>query len=153
MGLCIWRFPYGRRRARFPYLLPRILDLSINDPGSVNDTEIVLGKLRLALWRSWSATEQEVIEALLDAWFELALARDLAALDDDWSDLETERVLCGAVRAGFPIAPWLLRLHEPVADPALADLRDRYPNQLSPFWDLTPDGFAELSTIFAQGAA
>jgi hypothetical protein len=137
----------------FRYLLPRILDISISDPGNANDPEIVLGKLRLAEWRLWPAIEQEIIETFVDAWFELALTGDLEAADDGWSDTETESVLCGAARAGLPITPWLLRLHDPVAAPVLSDLKDRYPTQLSAFWQDTPEGLAELSTIFSQGTA
>lgn len=137
----------------FRYLLPRILDISVSDRGNANDAEIVLGKLRLANWRSWSAGEQRAVEEFLDAWFELALARDLADDDDGWIDSEAESVLCGAARAGLPLARWLVRLHEPDVAPVLADLKDRFPRGLSPFWEYEPAGFRELSTILAQGQA
>lgn len=137
----------------FRYLLPRILDISVSDPANATDPEIVLGKLGLANWQSWSAGEQEVIEQFLDAWFERALARDLAEADDDWIGTEAESVLCGAARAGLPLARWLARLLDPLAGPVLADLKDRFPGQLSAFWEDAPEGFMELSTILSQGRA
>jgi hypothetical protein len=89
----------------------------------------------------------------VDAWFELVLLRDVAAAHDGWTDTETESVLCGAARAGLSISRWLLRLHDPTAAPILADLKDRFPSQLSPFWKEAPQGVAELSRIFSQGEA
>jgi hypothetical protein len=137
----------------FRYLLPRILDISVTDPANAYCPEIVLGKLALANWRSWSDTEQAVIAELLDVWFECALARDLAEADDHWIGAEAESVLCGAARAGLPLARWLFRLHDPVAAPVLADLKDRFPGRLSAFWEEAPAGFRELSTILSQGQA
>jgi hypothetical protein len=135
----------------FRYLLPRILDISVSDPANANNPPIVLGKLALAKWRSWSGTEQGVIEELLDAWFECALAPDLAEADEYWIGAEAESVLCGAARAGLPLERWLVRLHDPVAAPVLADLKDRFPGKLSAFWEDSPAGFRELSTILSQG--
>ncbi|MDQ8756484.1 hypothetical protein RCO27_09600 [Sphingosinicella sp. LHD-64] len=157
-GQQLWRYVSGAfltvgGELDFRYLLPRILDISVSDPTNANDPEIVLGKLRLANWRSWSAAEQGVIEEFLDAWFEWALARDLAEVDDGWIGTEAESVLCGAARAGLPLARWLVRLHAPQASPVLADLKARFPGQLSAFWEGTPEGFRDLSTILFQGAA
>jgi hypothetical protein len=137
----------------FRYLLPRILDISVSDIANANDPEIVLKKLALANWRSWPAKEQSLIEEFLDAWFELALARDLANADDGWIGTEAESVLCGAARAGFPLTRWLTRLHDPLVGPVLADLQERFPGQLSAFWEDIPEGFRELSTILYQGQA
>jgi hypothetical protein len=146
------RLPHGRGEADFRYLLPRILDVSINSPTQANDPEIVLGKLALAKWRSWSEAEQRAVEEFIDAWFEWALARDLG-WDDGWVGWEAESVLCGAARAGLPLEPWLVRLNDPAAAPVLADLKQRFPSQLSGFWKDAPAGFRELSTILAQGEA
>jgi hypothetical protein len=137
----------------FRYLLPRIFDISVSDPANANDPEIVIGKLALANWRAWSAREQIVVEEFLDAWFESALVRDLTEADDGWIGTEAESVLCGAARAELPLQRWLIRLNDPIAAPVLADLKERFPDQLSPFWELTPTGLAELSTILAQGQA
>ena len=137
----------------FRYLLPRILEISVSDPANAIDPEIVIGKLALANWRAWSVSEQRVIEELLDAWFECALARDLIEADVGWTGTEAESVICGAARAGMPLQHWLVRLHDPSAAPVLADLKARFPGQLSAFWEDTPKGFTELSTILAQGRA
>ncbi len=137
----------------FRYLLPRILDISVSDPGNAANAEIVLGKLRLANWRSWSAQERRAVEEFVDAWFECALAQDLADADEGWVGMEAESVLCGIARAGLPLARWLVRLHEPFARFVLADLKQRYPRHLSAFWKDAPAGFGELSSFLAQGQA
>jgi hypothetical protein len=157
-GQDLWRYVSGAfltvgGEEDFRYLLPRILDISVNDPANANDPEIVLGKLRLANWRSWSAKEQQVIEAFLNAWFECELVRDLATAEDGWIGTETESVLCGIARAEVSLARWLIRLHDPVAAPVLADLKERCPGELSAFWEDSPKGFRELSTILSQGTA
>jgi len=135
----------------FRYFLPRIFDISINDPEHANNPEIVLEKLRLGNWRSWSVAERRSVEALVDAWFELALAQDLTGADEWWIGDEAESVLCGAARAGFPLAPWLARLQEPFASPVLADLERRFPKKLSAFWDNASVGWGELSLMLAEG--
>jgi hypothetical protein len=155
-GQELWRYVSGAfltvgSELDFRYLLPRILDISVSDPENAKDPEIVLGKLGLANWRSWSAVEQGVIEDFVNAWFEWALARDLAEADDGWIGSEAESVLCGAARAGLSLAPWLFRLHDPVARPVLVDLRKRFPGHLSAFWEDTPAGYRELSTILSGG--
>jgi len=137
----------------FRYLLPRIFDISVSDPGNALDPEIVLGKLARANWRKWTAAEQSIIEEFIDAWFECALARDLANAEKGWSSAEAESVLCGAACAGLPLERWLLRLHDPSAAPALADLKERYPARLSSFWEDVPIGYRELSAILSQGRA
>jgi hypothetical protein len=137
----------------FRYLLPRILEISVSDPRNANDPEIVLGKLALADWRSWAEGEQQALEDYIDAWFERALERDVEDADGGWIGAEAESVLCGAARAGLRLERWLLRLHEPLAAPVLADLKARYPGGLSAFWEQAPEGFALLSTILAQGRA
>lgn len=157
-GQALWRYVSGvfltiGDRQDFRYLLPRILDVSVSDPGNANNAEIVLGKLPLAGWRSWTPNEQRVIEAFTDAWFEQALASDLAEADDGWIGMDAESVLCGAARAGMPLERWLLRLSEPHAAPVLADLKKRFPNEMSGFWEYAPAGFQKLSAILAQARA
>lgn len=133
----------------FRYLLPRILDIAINDPVHSNDPEIVLGKLALANWHSWPAKEREAIEALIDGWFERALSGDLAATADGFFGWEAEAVLCGIARAGLPIDRWIARLQQPDVAPILADLRQRHPD-LSAFWEDVPTAFAQLSAALAR---
>lgn len=137
----------------FRYLLPRILEISVSDPGNANNPEIVLNKLGMARWRSWAPDEQLAVTELLDAWFERALVRDLSEADDGWVGREAESVICGAALAGFPLDRWLVRLTEPFAMPVLGDLKNRFPGELSPFWEQSPGGQRELSTILTQGRA
>ena len=138
-------------KADFRYLLPRILDVSVFDPGNANNPEIVLSKLVLADWRSWSLEEQQAIECFVDAWFEQARESDLAEADEGYIGMDAESVLCGAARAAMPLRRWLLRLSAPDAAPLLADMQRRFPREMSPFWDLAPEGLKEMSTILSQG--
>ncbi|MGR4892432.1 hypothetical protein ACIPPQ_15490 [Sphingopyxis sp. LARHCG72] len=154
----LWRYVSGAYYTigsdqDFRYLLPRILEISVNDPGNANNPEIVLNKLALAQWRSWGTEEQQAVSELLDAWFERALEQDLSEAEDGWVGREAEGVLCGAALAGFPLDQWLARLTEPFAAPVLDDLKDRFPGELSPFWEQSPNGLSQLSTILAQGRA
>jgi len=137
----------------FRYLLPRILDVSTSDPGNANDPEIVLGKLSLAGWRSWTLAEQRVIESFVDAWLEQALTSDLSRVDEGWIGTDAESVLCGASRAGMALRPWLFRLSAPDAMPVLLDMQQRFPGDMSGFWEFAPDGLRELSTILTRGSA
>lgn len=137
----------------FRYFLPRIFEVSALDPISALHAEIVVGKLRLAEWRSWSTRERRSVEDFLDAWFELALARDLAEADDYWVGSEAESVLCGAAHAGLSLVPWLARLQKPEAGPVLADLTNRFPKGLSAFWKGAPEGSNELSKLLTRGQA
>ena len=157
-GQALWRYVSGvfltiGDRHDFRYLLPRILDVSVSDPGNANDPEIVLGKLSLADWRSWAPDEQRAVEGFVDAWFEQALESDLADADEGWIGSDAESVLCGAARAGMELRPWLLRLSAPDAAPVLADMQQRFPGDMSPFWEFAPDGLQEVSTILTQGRA
>ena len=136
----------------FRYLMPRIFELAAVGPFGVPDTEIVLGKLALARWETWKAAEREAILEFIDAWFSTALEQDSLHAKDGWID-QTQTILCGMARAGLPLADWLIRLTEPAYEPILADLRQRYPQDLSPFWEDVPDGLAQLSTVLAEGAA
>jgi hypothetical protein len=155
-GRAIWRYVSGAfltvgGERDFRYLLPRILDISVNDPGNANDPEVVLGKLRLAGWNSWPPAERLVIETFINEWFEYSLAADVKRSDDGWMGGEAESVLCGAARAGLPLARWLSRLCDPVAGPVLADLAARYPNELSGFWEDEPEGMNQLASVLVQG--
>ncbi|WP_125471453.1 MULTISPECIES: hypothetical protein [unclassified Sphingomonas] len=157
-GLALWRYVSGAfltvgDTRDFRYLLPRILEVSVCDPGNANDPEIVLGKLALADWRSWSQQEQRVIEDLVDAWFEQTLANDLAEAAEGWLMGEVEHILCGAARAGMSLRPWLVRLSEADAAPVLAYLEEQFPTDMSPFWEFAPHGLQELTTILTVGRA
>ena len=135
----------------FQYLLARIFAVSANDTKNANDPEIVLGKLKYVDWRSWSNEMVRAIEDFVDAWFERELARDLTEADDYWIGTNAESVLCGAAIGGFDLSRWLIRLNDPCAVPVLADLKNRFPGELSAFWEETPKGFKEFSVILAHG--
>lgn len=154
-GQQLWRYVSGAfltigSEADFRYLLPRILDISINDPGDANDPEIVLSKLPLANWQTWSSTERHAIEHFVAAWFEQALRDDLAEADIGYVRSAAESVLCGAARAGISLQPLLARLQDSEAEPVLSDLKKRFPLELSPFWESAPEGLLELSNILSQ---
>jgi hypothetical protein len=149
-GQELWRYVSGvfytvGSERDFRYLLPRILEVSIVDPYAALDPEIVLGKLGLANWRSWSPAERQSVEEFIDAWFELALARDLARTDE--GEGETANVLCGAARAGFSLSRWRTRLRDPLSAPVLSDLIKHFPRRPSGFWEDAPDGYTELAAI------
>ena len=157
-GQALWRYVSGvfltiGDKADFRYLLPRILDVSVSDPGNANDPEIVLGKLALADWRSWALDEQRAIESFVDAWFDQALEGDLAEAEAGYIGMDAESVLCGAARAAIPLRRWLLRLSAPDAAPLLAEMQRRWPGNMSPFWEFAPEGLKEMSTILTQGRA
>lgn len=155
-GTTLWPYVSGAfltvgGEADFRYLLPRILEVSIHDPGNMLDPEVVLGKLSLARWRSWPSAEQEAVEAFIDAWFDHALATDLsAAHQGEIGSTDAEAVLCGAALSGMPLANWLRRLGEPAAAPVLEDLRQRFLHRLSPFWEDTPSGLEEVASFLQQ---
>lgn len=154
-GEALWRYVSGAfltvgDQQDFRYLLPRILDVAVSDPGNANDPEIVLGKLALAGWRSWAPNERRVIEIFIDAWFEQALASDLTEADEGWIGWDTQSVLCGAARAGLPLERWLLRLAEPDASPVLAEMKGQFRREPSGFWKDAPDGFREMRAFLAQ---
>jgi hypothetical protein len=152
-GQALWRYVSGvfytvGSECDFRYLLPRILEISIVDPGNALYPQIVLGKLGLANWQSWSVRERQSIEAFIDAWFELALAQDLAWGDEMTGEIAD--VLCGAARAGLSLSRWERQLGAPVSAPALAGLIERFPRRPSGFWEDAPDGYRELSEILAR---
>ncbi|MEG3143358.1 hypothetical protein U1839_01710 [Sphingomonas sp. RT2P30] len=133
----------------FRYFLPRIFEIALVDPENSNDAEIVLDRLERAAWQQWPQGERDAITAFVDVWLDQAISEDVSALIEDSFGWEAEGVLCGIARAGLPIGPWLARLREPVAAPILADLKARYPHELSAFWDDAPAGLAELSAFLA----
>lgn len=157
-GQALWRYVSGAfltvgDKRDFQYLLPRILDVSVSDPANANNPEIVLGKFSLAEWRSWTADKQFVVEVFIHAWFERALASDLAEGNEGWIAGDAESVLCGAARAGLPLERMLSRLAEPEAIPILADMQERFPRKPSGFWKDTPDAFHEVRALLDQERA
>lgn len=151
-GQDLWRYVSGvfhtiGSERDFRYLLPRILEISVIDPRNANDPEIVLAKLRLGRWHGWAERERRAVEEFVDAWFEIALMRDLARADELGASHHAESVLCGAALAGFSLSRWLGRLCDADAAPVLADLVARYPDHISPFWKDTPEGLCALTEL------
>lgn len=141
----------------FRYLLPRILEVAICDPGASPDVEIVLGKLRLAHWETWPPSERRAIEELVDLWFDYAHARDLLNGDDYFVSTDAVSVLCGAARAGLDLSPWLARLKAPAAEPVRAAIAEQYSKPLASgavpknsFWADAPDGWRSLAAVVNQ---
>lgn len=157
-GQALWRYVSGAfltvgDEADFRYLMPRIFEVSVTDPANANDPEIVLGKLTLANWRSWEADEQAVVEAFIYAWFEQALADDLINADEGWIAGNAESVLCGAARAGLPVARLLSRLAAPEALPVVAEMRQNFPRKPTGFWEDAPTAFHEVRAFLGGGHA
>jgi hypothetical protein len=157
-GDALWRYISGAYLTvggdrDFRYLLPRIFELSAFSPFEIPDTEIVLGKLERARWTTWETIEKEAVCLFVDAWFDYAIAQDLRDAAEGWIGNQAESVLCGAAYAKMPLSDWLMRLLEPRSAPLLADLIERYPHQMSAFWEDVPGGFEQLSTVLAQGSA
>lgn len=153
-GTVLWRYVSGAfltigSERDFRYLLPRIFELAICDPGELPDVEIVIGKLRLANWSAWSERERETVRHLLNLWFDHALARDmLIAEHEGLATSDAESLLCGAARAGLDLSPWLIRLRAAEAELIRAFLAEQYRKDLirgSPaslsFWADARDGW------------
>lgn len=137
----------------FRYLMPRILELALVDPGSVPDIQIVLGKLRLAGWVGWPARERAPIEALISLWFEHALARDLLIAEEWAPPGDSAAVLCGAARADLNITTMAAALATDEAWPVRAALSERYAKPLArgdiprDFWEDAPEGWRQLASV------
>lgn len=152
-GEQLWRYITGAfltvgGERDFRYLMPRIFELTAFDVlGEVPDTEIVLGKLKLANWQAWSTSEKQAVEEFIDAWFEQTLAYDLQNEDDDWVSCEVDSVLCGASRSDIPITSWLKRLQSPYAEPVFNELKIRHADGPPPFWEDASEGLNELVAV------
>jgi len=157
-GQDLWRYASGvfltvGSDRDFTYLLPRILELAVIDPGALPDTEIILGKFALADQTGWSKAQREAVALLIDDWFNLALERDLRGADDWLVSSEAEGVLCGAARGGFDVSPFLGKLAEPRAELVRDYLAGTYARPLAKdtvpngFWEDAPDRWRELAAV------
>ena len=95
------------------YFFPRILDISIHEPGWWPDREVVLEKLALGHWQTWPDREQAAIIGAVKAAFQADLQdpSDGAWNIDAW--------LCGLALAGADVRPFLATLAEPRNEGAL----------------------------------
>jgi hypothetical protein len=103
----------------FRYFLPRLLDLNAHAKWDFeSDWEILLGKLSLGEWQTWSEREREALIAFLQACFE-----DLVSAGDARGD-EIDGFLCGLARGSVDLAYFLDRLSQPDADAAFFAFSD-----------------------------
>lgn len=85
----------------FRHFLPRILELAVRDELPAR-TEIVLGKLAYANWRSWPQAERVAVEGFLrEAWRQVR-RRGLEA-----GGTGVESWLCGIACTGTDLGPYL----------------------------------------------
>jgi hypothetical protein len=84
----------------FAHFLPRLLELLASESGGLFDPELLLGKLELARWRTWSADEVSAVERyLFAAW--------RAILTDYPGPLAAADFLTGLSRLFDDLAPFL----------------------------------------------
>lgn len=86
----------------FLFFWPRILELSVKGRFLWPDPEVVLGKLRLANWRSWDNDLKLTVQALIDLKFGLVLEQGDVDEIDSW--------LCGIGRSHDDVQPYLGQL-------------------------------------------
>jgi hypothetical protein len=95
------------------YFFPRMMDIVIHERGWWPDREVVLGKLSIGHWHTWSEREQSaIINAVREAFqADLHDESDGAWSIDSW--------LCGLALAGADVQPFLRTLGEPPNEAAL----------------------------------
>lgn len=126
----------------FRYFLPRILELAITDRGFSIGVEVVVGKLSLAEWKTWTRHEQAAVHNLLDIWFD-AVAAECASNWDGFDD-GIDELLCGIGRAGVDPIPYIER-----------QLTDERSFALTLLWEVNRQSIARkgrLSNAFWAGA-
>ncbi len=57
----------------FRHFLPRLFELQLSDNPVLIDNEILFGKLRYGVWRTWPQVEQDAVERFLKAWGRILL--------------------------------------------------------------------------------
>lgn len=134
----------------FRYLAPRILEVTVLHPGETPNPEIALRKLALAEWEYWAPRERAAVIALIDAWFDNALANDIRLAEAFMGGSDAEAVLCGAALAGLDITPWLTRLAGPEATAVRAEMARMNATALergypTGFWEDAPAAWAEFA--------
>jgi len=88
----------------FRYFLPRMLEILVSQPDWWPSIEVVMKKLALAHWETWTDQERGSINCLLDSWFKARLDMGADAAE------ELDSLLCGIALSGAPIAQYLDRL-------------------------------------------
>jgi hypothetical protein len=118
---------------QFKYFLPRILELIVRSPGSID--ALVFEKLDAAEWRSWPRQEQDAITRYLDALWRWALAAGPDVID-------AGEILRGIGLAGHDLQPWLdvwrgdrgLAATEQIAHLICLEQRDLAVGKLGSYW-------------------
>jgi hypothetical protein len=95
----------------FKYLLPRILDVSVNDRRWWPSHEVTCASLARARWLEWPAP---LVGSVMDL-FRAALEKAIAEVDGRWID----ELICGFALAGLDVSPFLGRLEAEDARKAL----------------------------------
>lgn len=89
----------------FKHFLPRLLELAYIDPLELDWLEAFFGKLEMASWREWPASERMAIEEYLQQWWSTVLARPRKYAFDESAD----SVLCALSRTGVDLQRFLDR--------------------------------------------
>lgn len=91
--------------ASLKYFLPRLLELTLEDPQGWTSLEVLIGKLAHGSWTSWPAEEQEAVTGALHVLWDATLSADTTAVGG-W---EVDTVLCALGQALESIMPMLDR--------------------------------------------
>jgi hypothetical protein len=93
----------------FRHFLPRILGLVVSgDRDWSVDTEVVLGKLAYANWRTWPEREQAALRSFLSLRWSVGLTQIAAdGFESSNSQFDADSWLCGVAQAGDEIAPYI----------------------------------------------
>jgi hypothetical protein len=120
----------------FLYFLPRILEVSVTDPGWYPDLEITCGKLSKASWLSWAEQRVLAIRQLFDTIFTQIITAE--SLDGD----AIEASICAFARSGDKIDRFLKLLEE-----------DRYAKALISYYEANSETLlkGKLSSAFWHG--
>src|SRR5215472_3381655 len=93
----------------FRHFLPRILDLAVSGDSDWSvDTEVVLGKLAYANWRTWPEREQTALRSVLRLRWSVGLTQVAAdGFGSSNARFDTDSWLCGVARAGDEVASYI----------------------------------------------
>lgn len=92
-------------------MLPRIVDLSVQDRSLGPSYEVVCSSLARAKWLAWP---EPLVSSINDV-FAAALEKAIIEFDGRWID----ELICGFALAGLDVAPFLARLEQEDATKAL----------------------------------
>jgi hypothetical protein len=105
----------------FQYFLPRLLDIATAEDWWPSPP-VLLEKLKLAHWNTWSEQRRVVVKRVIDVWFAGCLGADQV----DGSEIDN--LLCGIARADLPLDEYLDALAE-------------HPDELQAFFEIHSHAF------------